>query len=150
MADIREDDVAGKRYGSDGRYEEEDDGDGRVAEDGVARLYPHDERRADNQGRQQYAERDAVGYLLNAFEQALLVYDVGVNLYLVVGDHVQELIDASRQPLQKVLRLYHGGEDVAGRERLHHALLHDLGGVAAYGGVDVEAGATGLDRKSVV
>ena len=73
-------------------------------------------------------------------DQLLLVDRLDPDLDLVVGDGVEDLVDAAGHALQEILHLDYVLEDVARREAFLHPLLHDLGGALADRFVGVEVG----------
>ena len=81
---------------------------------------------------------DAVGDLLHALHQARLVDRVDAHLELVVGEAIEDAVDAARQLLNEVLELDGGAEEGADRQVAPELLARDVGGMPPDRGIGIE------------
>src|SRR5437763_1528535 len=93
---------------------EADDRQGRVTQDPDRRLHAHQQGGAHDQSRENQPHRDPVGDLVQARHQPRLVDGVHLDLQLVVGDRVQDAVDAPRHLLHEIAHLDRARKQAAG------------------------------------
>src|SRR5882724_1473155 len=129
--DVGHDDGDDQPDAGDGSEEKEDHRETGIAEYLKRGLNAHQHSRSHDERREDESKANPVRYLLHALEHDLFVDGINIQFELIVADRVQDLVNARRQFLRKLLEFDYPADQVCRSDALHQVALQDLHGALA-------------------